>query len=148
MTEQTEQWTAEDLQEFLELADPFDPLVRLWKVAALTGLSLDEICNLKWTDINLDAACMHTNGRRINIPPGAIQALQVERVRQNEGRFFSGLDYNNREFVFTKPNGDPHNPVWVEVHFDERVAECSNKQVEFSEIARLYTEMFPEGEGW
>lgn len=111
---------------------------KMYRIAALglgTGLRRGELCGLRWSDLNLDAATLRveqsleqtkptagqvgpqlrfkepktkTSRRTIAVPASIVRELRVLRREQNEQRLRLGLGKEPDDaLVFRKPDGSP-----------------------------------------
>jgi integrase len=110
---------------------------RLLPIVALAlgaGLRRGEICALRWSSVDLDAATVRVersleetraglvvkepktrHGRRtITIPAFAVEALREHRQREQELHLLLGLGrIADKDLVFTLPHGAPWNPDYL-----------------------------------
>jgi integrase len=121
---ETEVWTPEQLRTFLEQTGDhhLGPLIR---VAAMTGLRRGELCGLRWTDVDLDAAALTVqqtivtvenkpvvddvksahSRRTIDLDPATVAVLRRHRVAQLEWRMLAGPGWTDTGLVFTDAAG-------------------------------------------
>src|SRR5207249_7749357 len=105
-----------------------DPLEGLWLLALSTGLRRGELLALRWTDIDFEReelrvtkalqrikgkgiATVETKtprGRRtVVLPSMAVDALERQRVRQDEQQRFTGSSWVSPDLIFTSVKGTP-----------------------------------------
>ena len=114
----------------------------LLTVAIATGLRQGELFGLRWTDVDLERGVLRVSHamqrvgkvatfiepktarsrRTINLPTFAVEALRVQRVRQNERRLFHGPDWADWNLVFSSSIGTPLNPSNV-IHRFHKILE-------------------------
>lgn len=114
-----------------------DRLGPLFTVAIATGLRPGELYGLRWTDVDLERGVLRVSHamqrvggkmalvepktvrsrRTINLPAIALDAIRLERVRQNERRLFHGPDWQDWGLIFSSTIGTPHNASNVIHHF-------------------------------
>jgi integrase len=134
-------WTAEQLAEFFALTTD-EPLRSLWVLAATTGMRRGELLGLRWEDVDLGSRTVHvrralaqvgdriilktpkTNqARALKIDPATARMLAERADEQDRDRRAAGDGWADRwGLVFTAPDGQPLNPLWVTVRFRRIVA--------------------------
>jgi integrase len=156
-------WTPEQLRTFLA-ATADDPLGPLFRVAALTGLRRGEVCALRWSDVDLEAARVEVrrqlgvvrgapnggltfsdqtktdHGRRsIDLDEGTVGALRTQRARQAEWKLAVGPAWSNsHDLVFTDPTGQPLDPENVANRFGRRVARTGLPRLRFHDLRHTH----------
>jgi integrase len=149
-------WKPDELRTFLSVTadEAYGPLFHL---AAMTGMRRGEVCGLRWSDVDLPAARIEVrnqllvvrspgaadggllfspvtktdHGRRsIDLDPGTVAVLKVQRKRQAEHKLALGAGWSNEhDLVFTQPDGS-----WVD---PESVAKVFGRRVERAELPRI-----------
>jgi integrase len=135
-------WNTATLRSFLELsARSGDRLHALWLLLATTGMRRGEALGLRWSDVDLDAGRLRVvqtviqtrsavsigepktaRGRRpIALDKGTVQVLREHRRKMLEERMLVGPVYDDRGFVFHKPDGSWLHPDAVSEAFLRRV---------------------------
>ena len=125
-------WDKSQLREFLaSVAD--DRLYGLFALAAVTGMRRGEICGLRWSDTDLDAARVHvrqslilldgkphfstpktaTSRRSLSIDPATVTALRAHKARQQRERLAAGPAWNDSGLTFTAADGTLLDPRHV-----------------------------------
>ena len=121
--------TLEQARHLMDAArdDMHGPLLT---VAIATGLRQGELFGLRWTDVDLERGVLRVSHamqrvgkvptfiepktarsrRTINLPAFAVDALRVQRERQNERRLFHGPAWQDWGLVFSSSIGTPLNP--------------------------------------
>lgn len=122
-----ELWSRAELDAFLTGAAEHW-LYPLWLLLAATGLRLGEALALRWSDVGLGgvaltvAGTLHRSGggrwtisspktaagvRTVILPPVAIEALAVQRDRQDAQRDTAGHAWQEHGLIFTGETGQP-----------------------------------------
>ena len=121
-------WEPDELARFLQ-AVRGTRLEAIWRLSAMTGMRRGEILGLRWQDIDLDRArlsvrqalvavgyeVVHStpkshSARMIDLDAETVNQLRAHRQRQNEERTEWGADYQDRDLVVAKENGEPIHP--------------------------------------
>jgi integrase len=103
-------WTTEQLGTFLD-ATVEHPAHLAWRTMAATGLRTAEVCELRWSDVNLEHGTIavpagKTPGRTVHLEPPALAALGLAAAH-NEQWTAGGA---GRRHVFTTEAGRPWRP--------------------------------------
>jgi integrase len=104
---------------FLRLAERHR-LYAFFRLAAYTGARRGELLNLRWADVDLDAAKIVIRGsaavihgervegttkggrqRTVRIDPGTVQVLREHRARQAADRLTASSEWAGGDYVFT-----------------------------------------------
>ncbi len=152
-------WTPEELRRFLaQTAD--EALGPVFHLAALSGMRRGEVCGLRWTDVDLDAARIEVrqqlnvvrgapngglqfsertktdHGRRsIDLDAGTVAVLKAQQTRQKEQRLAMGAGWQNEHgLVFTRPDGSPLDPESVALTFARRVKRSGLPRMPFHSL--------------
>ena len=158
-------WTPEELRSFLHLTghEPYGPLFR---VAAMTGMRRGEVCGLPWSNVDLDRTRIEVrqqllvvrspgapNGglqfsertktdhgrRRIDLDPGTVAVLRSQKRRQTEQRLLLGVGWSNeRDLVFTEPDGSWLDPESVAKTFARRVERAKLPRIRFHDLRHTH----------
>lgn len=124
-----------DVESLLRLLDAvkgtrLEPVVYL---AGYLGLRREEMCRLRWKDVDFQGKtlCIHrartmagsqviekdtknrSSTRLLHMPDEVIRVLRAERRRQRENRLFYGADYHDTGYVLTWPDGEPYLPNYL-----------------------------------
>ncbi|MHB1534400.1 MAG: tyrosine-type recombinase/integrase, partial [Acidimicrobiales bacterium] len=158
-------WTPAELRAFFA-ATAEEPLGPLFRLAALTGMRRGEVCGLRWSDVDLDAARIEVrqqlnvvrspgapngglvfsertktdHGRRsIDLDAATVAALRTQRKRQAENRLLVGAGWSNdHDLVFTDAAGSPLDPESVAKVFDPRVARLGLRRIRFHDLRHTH----------
>ncbi|MDH3189060.1 MAG: site-specific integrase [Acidimicrobiia bacterium] len=135
-------WNPEEIAAFIDaVAD--DRLAALWRTATMTGLRRSEVCGLQWRDIDLEGEALVVrraivvdvgkpivkepktarSRRTVDLDGGTAQALSTWRLKQIAERLRAGEAWNDGDWVFTDPLGNPLNPEWVGKRFKRLVGD-------------------------
>ncbi len=156
-------WTPEQLRQFLGFTadDAYGPL---FHVAAMTGMRRGEVCGLRWSDVDLDAAVLNVRQqlnvvrgqpdgglvfsewtktergqRTIALDAGTVAVLKTLKRRQKEQRFAMGAGWrNDRGLVFTQPDGSPVNPEAAAKLFARRVDRAELPPIRFHDLRHTH----------
>jgi integrase len=126
-------WTVEELRAFLASIREHRSYA-LYRLAAQTGMRRGELLGLTWRSVRLDASRVIVQtqlaneddeaptkseaGRRaISIEPVTVQALREHRQAQLFERRGWGQLYQDRDLVFCRPDGSPHDPATISAQF-------------------------------
>ena len=103
----------------------------------MTGLRRSEVCGLQWRDIDLEGEALVVrraivvdvgkpivkepktarSRRTVDLDGGTAEAISAWRRRQLGERLRAGEAWNDGDWVFTDPLGNPLNPEWVGKRF-------------------------------
>jgi integrase len=129
-------WSADDAVRFLDhITD--DPLGPVFEVMVGCGLRRGEALALRWCDVDLDArevAVLRTlsdvDGQLVfsapktrssedvvGLPTRVVEALRVQRMRQDMDRAEFGTAYQDADLVFARADGAPLRPDYVSKRF-------------------------------
>lgn len=144
-------WSAAQAARFLA-ATTGDDHAGLWRVALLLGLRRGELCGLRWTDVDLDAATLtvrtsralvgnqvvegppkSARGRRVlPLDARSVEILKREWARQTR----QALDkrWGPMEYVFTDDTGRPVHPAWVSRRFGKLCERLELPRIRFHDL--------------
>jgi integrase len=124
-------WTPGQLRVFLDTARGHR-LFAFFHLAAYTGARRGELLNLRWRDVDLDAAEVRITGsaaviggqriegttksgrsRTVSIDAGTVQVLREHHARQAADREVVGPEWRDGGYVFATGWGDPVHPDTV-----------------------------------
>lgn len=147
-------WNAQQIQTFLKSIQE-DRFAALFLLELTTGVRRGQICGLKWSDVDLDAALItvHDNrvvvagravdkagGKTVNadqtiaIDRATVAALQQWRIQQESERTFFGRDYKTGDYVFTFEDGRPPHPDSIRQRFDRLAAAAGLARITFHDL--------------
>jgi integrase len=75
-----------------------------------------------------------SGGRWVPLAPPARRALSRHREAQDAEREFFGIDYDDHDLVFCRPDGTPLRPDRVTVAFERHVAACGLPAIRLHDI--------------
>ena len=132
-------WTPEQLRSFLDLVAG-QRLEAAWNVSAMTGMRRGEVLGLRWADLDLNSSRIHVRqalvsvayklivstpknhlARVIDLDPATVEQLRRHRQRQLAEQEEWGTDYQDRDLVFCKENGEPLHPQTLSQAFERLV---------------------------
>ena len=137
-------WSADDAVRFLDLVTD-DVLGPVFEVMVGCGLRRGEALALRWSHVDLDArevAVLRTlsdvDGKLVfslpktrssedvvGLSARSVEALRVQRMRQDMDRAEWGESYRDEGLVFARPDGQPLRPDYVSKRF-LRLCEAAN----------------------
>lgn len=146
-------FTLEEAREFLN-AIRGDRLQALYSVALTLGLRQGEALGLRWQDIDLDQGVLHVtkqlqridgefqllepktkkSRRTIGLPAIAVRELRDHRDRQQRERERSRADWNHRDLVFTRGDGEPLDGTVVTHQFHRLLDRAGLPQRRFHDL--------------
>jgi integrase len=149
-------WTADELAAFLA-AVASELLSAIWRLSAMTGMRRGEILGLRWTDIELDAARLSVRhavvavgyemvestpkshrARVIDLDAGTVAQLRAHRQRQDEERAEWGADYEDRDLVVAKENGEPIHPHTFSQSFERLIAKAGLRPIRLHDLRHTH----------
>ena len=121
-----------ELKTLLETVEG-DRLEVLVKLATYLGLRREEICGLKWENVDFDNKVIYikeartmagglivekdtkndSSTRVIAIPDEVVNALSKEKEKQGEARKFYQSDYVDSDLIVVMDNGKPYRPNYI-----------------------------------
>jgi integrase len=133
-------WDPAQLSTFLVHAES-DRLSSAFHLLAFTGLRRGELCGLRWSDIDLDAATAtiaqqlvesgkllifgepktKRGHRVIPLDTVTVAVLKSHRAGQNKERLSWGAAYVSHDLVFAREDGAPLRPEYLSRHFNDLV---------------------------
>lgn len=136
-----ETWTPAELALFLEHTAEHRRGV-LFHVAAMTGLRRGELCGLRWSDVDLDAAELRVrqtittpdgiptfgppksarSRRTVSLDAGTVGRLSDQADHQAKARVVVGDDWAETDLVFTNDDGNHIHPDNVSHEFSDAVS--------------------------
>jgi integrase len=136
-------WAEETIRAFLDAAED-DRLFALWRLAALTGMRREEVCGLRWSDVDFDnqrlrvgqvttivgstlqVAEPKTNRSRrtIALDAGTVDALRIWRAHQLDEATAWGSAWKETGLVFTREDGRALHPATITRYFGRLVSKA------------------------
>jgi integrase len=124
-------WSPEQAREFLALMEG-DRTYPVWAFLLGSGLRIGELVWLRWGNVDLRAGLVRvvefatalgydvvaSDGksrdslRTIDLDPGLVKVLRAQRKNQAAERL-AACDYEDSDFVFTKPGGGCYHPQYL-----------------------------------
>lgn len=151
-TPELQSWTAAELGSFLHEVDRLR-LGPVWRLAAMTGMRRGEVLGLRWSDIDLNAARLAVrhavvsvgydviestpkshHARVIDLDAQTVAALRRHRQRQDDERAEWGADYQDRNLVVTKENGEPIHPHTFSQSFERIIAKAGLRRIRLHDL--------------
>jgi integrase len=146
-------WTPAELRAFLDQTTEH-PHGAMFRIAAMTGLRRGELCGLRWSDLDLDAARLQVRrsitavGRRlvegdvktarsrrvVDIDTDTVATLRSHRAGQLQERLLVGPGWQARDLVFADPAGSPWHPDTISQAFDRAVARSGLPRIRFHDL--------------
>ncbi len=149
-------WKPAELRTFLDLVREHR-LVAAWHVSAMTGMRRGEVLGLRWGDVDLDTARIHVRqalvsvayqlvmstpknhrARVIDLDAGTVDQLRQHQKRQALERVKWGADYDDRDLVFCKENGEPLHPQTYSQAFERLVTRSSLPRIRLHDLRHTH----------
>lgn len=150
-------WNEDQLRTFLELVNE-DRLYPLWHLTAMSGMRRGEILGLRWDDLELKNSTVTINRqwkrgekgiviappkterarRTIDIDTETLAALKEWRRVQLEERVAYDGEWQESDYVFTRPDGRPHDVDVVSQRFDRLVARLELPPVRYHDLRHTH----------
>ena len=152
----TEMQVLDEMQvsQFL-IAAQDSPYYALYYLAITTGMRQGEIFGLRWDDLQWRTGILHVqrqvqkvpgsnwqfvepkthSGRRvIRLGEGTLQALRIQKLRQDQMRQKAGDLWQENGLIFTSSRGTPCNPSNMRIDFNKTLNEASLSHVRFHDL--------------
>jgi integrase len=158
-------WTPDELATFLA-AVAEERLSAIWRLTAMTGMRRGEILGLRWSDIDLATGRLSVRhavvavgyemvestpkshrARVIDLDAETIVQLRAHRRSQDAERVEWGADYQDRDLVVAKENGEPIHPHTFSQSFERLIAKAALRTIRLHDL-RHYVDgwvMWPAG---
>ncbi|WP_319449763.1 MULTISPECIES: tyrosine-type recombinase/integrase [unclassified Mycobacterium] len=151
-------WNSQQIQAFLKSIQG-DRFATLFLLELTTGVRRGQICGLKWSDVDLNAALItvHDNrvvvaghavdkagGKTVNadqtiaIDRATVAALRQWQAQQATERTFFGRDYESGDYVFTFEDGRPPHPDSIRQRFDRLAVAAGLARITFHDLRHSY----------
>lgn len=125
-------YSPEQLNELLE-AVKGDRLEAIVYLGGMAGLRREEICGLKWSNIDFDKKIIHvvqvrtaagknevvkdpkskSSKRDISIPDSMLNVLKKEKAKQEENKEYLGAGYIGGDLIAVHEDGKPYRPNYL-----------------------------------
>ena len=124
-----------------------------------TGLRRGELLALRWRNLDLDSSTITVvetayklgNGeyiikepktphsrRSVSLPPSLVKLLREYRADQELLRIQLGINLNNDDFVFIRPDGSPLNPNAVTLAFKRIIRKAGLKHIRLHDLRHTH----------
>jgi len=149
-------WEPHELARFLDCVRR-TRLEAIWRLAAMTGMRRGEILGLRWTDLDLGAARLSVrhavvavayatvestpkshDARVIDLDHETVEQLQEHRRRQQKERNEWGTDYQDRDLVVAKENGEPIHPHTFSQSFERLVKNAGLRTIRLHDLRHTH----------
>jgi integrase len=150
-------WSAQELRAFLASVEG-KPLAALWRLAANTGMRRGEVLGTRWQDLDLETCRLAIRqqlvrsgarvvfgppktraGRRlVTLDAGTVATLRAHRSRQAEERLRFGPSYSDRDLVFCRADGSPHDPDVITHQFERDVRSAGRKRIRLHDLRHTH----------
>lgn len=156
-------YTPEQLKILFRLVEG-DRLETAVKLGAYLGLRREEICGLKWQDINFEKRTLRicramtqvgseivvkdtkTNAsqRKLYMPDGLLTALQAEQKRQTENKKNFGEVWHDTGYIIVWENGRPYRPNYVSELFTKLLKKNGLPKIVLHELRHTFASISNE----
>ncbi|HTU98197.1 MAG TPA: site-specific integrase, partial [Solirubrobacteraceae bacterium] len=149
-------WEPDELARFLDTVRG-TRLEAIWRLSAMTGMRRGEILGVRWQDIDLDRArlsvrqalvavgyeIVHStpkshSARVIDLDSETVAQLRAHRQRQNEERAEWGPDYEERDLVVAKENGEPIHPHTFSQSFERLLEKHGLRRIRLHDLRHTH----------
>lgn len=151
-------WDAAEIQAFLT-AVRRDRFAALFLLELTTGIRRGQICGLRWSSVDLEAATVTVHDNRVVVGGHALdkaggktrnadQTISIDRTTaaalrqwrqvQDTEREFYGTDYPSTDFVFTHQDGRPLHPDTIRQRFDRLAVAAKLPRITFHDLRHSY----------
>jgi integrase len=149
-------WNPEELGAFLTAVGQ-ERLSAIWRLAAMTGMRRGEVLGLRWSDIDLNAARLSVrhgvvavgyavvestpkshNARVIDLDAETVAQLRAHRGGQDQERGEWGADYQERDLVVAKENGEPIHPHTFSQSFARLIAKAGLRPIRLHDLRHTH----------
>lgn len=152
-------WSADDLGAFLAFIDGWSLAEPIY-LAAVTGMRRGELCALRWSELDLDAATITVEravaegvvdlpksdkGRRVVELDGEdVSMLRRHRTDQLELRLLVGAGWVDEDLVFPRPDGRMLDPDTLSQQFDRLVRRSGLPRIRFHDLRHTHGTLMAE----
>ncbi len=150
-------WSAAQLATFLRSVEG-DRFAGMWRLAAMTGMRRAELCGLRWSDVDLDAARLavistrtvvrtkvvegtpktRAGSRLLSLDDKTVAAIRSWRAIQAGDRLAVGSGWCDTGLVFTKPDGTGVPPQWVSREFQRLSRRAGLRVIRLHDVRHSY----------
>ncbi len=149
-------WDPDELGTFLALVRG-TRLEAIWRLSAMTGMRRGEILGLRWCDLDLDRARLSVrqalvsvgyevirstpkshNARVIDLDAETIDQLRAHRARQEVERAEWGVDYQDKDLVVAKENGEPIHPHTFSQSFERLIEKAALRTIRLHDLRHTH----------
>jgi len=141
---QAEPWTADQLHRYLDFVTD-SRYLPAWVFFATAGCRRGEGLGLGWKDVNLEAGTAAISrqvsvidhkivikplpktkrGHVIRLDSATIDMLRRWKAHQNQEKLLAGPGYEDQDFVFAMPDGNPYHPDRFSREFVRKQEQCN-----------------------
>ncbi len=156
-------YTPQQLQKLISLCDG-DRLEPVIKLGAYLGLRREEICGLKWQDINWDEQTIYikrartqagaqiveketktyASTRRLFMPNQLLIALQKEKDKQRDYKAQLGEMYHDCDLIIVMEDGKPIRPNYVSELFTKYLIKSNMPKIVLHELRHTFASISNE----
>ena len=152
-------WSPDELHEFLEQIAG-SRLGAIWRLAAMTGMRRGEVLGLRWADIDFDAARLSVrqalvtvaydviqstpksqNARVIDLDAETVSRLRDHRRRQQDERAEWGAEYQDRDLVVAKENGEAIHPHTFSQTFERIIGLAGLRRIRLHDLRHTHASL-------
>jgi integrase len=149
-------WEPHELARFLDHVRGIR-LEAIWRLAAMTGMRRGEILGLRWSDLDLDVARLSVrhavvavayetiestpkshNARVIDLDRDTVEQLRTHHRRQQQDHEEWGTDYQDRNLVVAKENGEPIHPHTFSQSFERLVRKTGLRPIRLHDLRHTH----------
>ncbi len=157
-TSQTELrfWEPAQLRQFLRIST-CHRLATAWHLAAMTGMRRGEVLGLRWDDVDFERSRIHIRqalvsvayelvfstpknhkARVIDLDEQTVAKLRAHKTLQIGERSTWGSDYQDKDLVFPKENGEPLHPQTYSQAFERLVAASDLPRIRLHDLRHTH----------
>lgn len=133
-------------------------------IAAYMGLRREEICGLKWSDIDFDRRIMHVKRamtqvgnqiivketktkasvRKLHIPESLLNCLKKEKLKQDNNADEFGEEWEKSDFIVVWENGKPYRPNYISELFTKYLKDKGFPKIVLHELRHTFASISNE----
>ncbi len=152
-------WEPHELARFLDHVRG-TRLEAIWRLAAMTGMRRGELLGLRWSDVDLDRARLSVrqavvavayatiestpkshSARVIDLDQETVQQLRAYRRGQQDERTEWGADYQDRDLVVCKENGQPIHPHTFSQSFERLEKNAGLRSIRLHDLRHTHASL-------